>query len=111
MNKAMTQQIDTITRCIVDAVKPEKVILFGSHARSEAGEDSDIDVLVVESEPFGKGRSRLAEIGKMHRALRSIPLPIDILLFSRNEMERYGQAANHVVRRALQEGEIVYERS
>jgi predicted nucleotidyltransferase len=36
-----------IVRCIVETAKPDKIILFGSAARSEMGPDSDIDLLVI----------------------------------------------------------------
>jgi predicted nucleotidyltransferase len=39
--------IRRIVRRIVDRFEPEQVILFGSHARGEAGPDSDVDLLVV----------------------------------------------------------------
>lgn len=53
--------LDQMVRAIVDAADPEQVILFGSRARGDAREDSDIDLIVIEAEPFGPDRSRLAE--------------------------------------------------
>lgn len=41
------EQIAEIIDCIVQELAPEKIILFGSHARGEAREDSDVDLLVV----------------------------------------------------------------
>jgi predicted nucleotidyltransferase len=111
MNDAVKQQVDEIIKRIVEAAKPEKVILFGSYARGEAGPASDLDLLVVESEPFGKARSRVAEIGKLERAIGAIPISTDILVYSRDELERFRHAANHVIFRALREGEVVYDGS
>jgi uncharacterized protein len=39
--------IEEMVRLIADRFSPEKIILFGSHARGEAGRDSDIDLLVL----------------------------------------------------------------
>ena len=39
--------IDEIVNRIVRGFRPEKIILFGSHARGTAGPDSDVDLLVV----------------------------------------------------------------
>jgi len=39
--------IERMVRRIVRQFRPERVILFGSHARGEAGPDSDVDLLVV----------------------------------------------------------------
>jgi predicted nucleotidyltransferase len=40
-------QIDRMVKRIVRKFHPEKIILFGSHARGDAGPDSDVDLLVV----------------------------------------------------------------
>ena len=40
-------QIDCMVKRIVRKFRPEKIILFGSHARGEAGADSDVDLLIV----------------------------------------------------------------
>jgi predicted nucleotidyltransferase len=39
-----------IVRRLVEAYHPERIYLFGSHARGEAGPDSDYDLMVVVSE-------------------------------------------------------------
>ena len=52
--------LDQMVQAIVAEVDPEQVILFGSRARGDAREDSDID-LVVEAEPFGKNRKLALE--------------------------------------------------
>ena len=49
--------LDQMAQAIVGEVGPEQVILFGSRARGDAKENSDVDLLVVETEPFGKKRS------------------------------------------------------
>lgn len=52
------QLLQRMVATIVAEVDPEQVILFGSHARGDASEDSDIDLIIVESEPFGENRDR-----------------------------------------------------
>ena len=46
----MTQQekIDSIVNKIVSEAKPEKVILFGSHAWGQPTKDSDVDLFVIQ---------------------------------------------------------------
>ena len=61
--------ISQITECIVKEVNPVRIILFGSLARGNAREDSDVDLLVIEDAPFGEGRSRFRETGRINRAL------------------------------------------
>ena len=65
--------IDEMVRAIVDEVDPEQVILFGSRARGEAGERSDVDLIVLEAEPFGPARSRHEELVKLYHAIAGVP--------------------------------------
>ena len=60
---------DRMVQAIVEAVDPEQVILFGSRTRGDAREASDVDLVVVESEPFGKARSWRLEAVRLWRAL------------------------------------------
>lgn len=99
-----------MTRAIVDEVDPEKVILFGSRGRGDAETDSDIDLLVVEAEPFGPDRSKHREMLRLNRALRDFRVPKDLLVFSNEEVEYWRDSLNHVLARALREGRVLYER-
>jgi predicted nucleotidyltransferase len=97
-----------MTGAIVDTVRPMQVVVFGSHARGDATADSDIDLLVVEAEPFGPGRSRRDELRKICRAVSRFRVPKDVLVYSRAEVERWTTSPNHVIRRALREGRVLY---
>ncbi len=100
-----------MVKAIVEEVDPEQVILFGSHARGEATPDSDVDIIVVESRPFGHGRDRRAEETRLWRALAGFSVSKDILVYSRDEVEYWRDSLNHVLARALREGKVLYERS
>ena len=102
--------LDRMVRAIVEEVDPEQVILFGSRARGDAGEESDVDLVVVETEPFGKTRSRRLEAVRLWRALSDFVVPKDILLYSRNEVEHWRHSPNHVLARALREGMVLHDR-
>lgn len=102
--------LQEITNAIVREVDPERIILFGSRARSEAAKDSDIDLLIVEQGTFGKGRSRRNELTKVERALIRFAVPTDILLYNVEEVEHWRGSLNHVIGRALREGKVLYER-
>lgn len=99
-----------IIRRLVEAAQPEKIILFGSWAKGTNRSDSDVDLLVIEKEPFGAQRSRLQEIGRLERALGRIPFPTDILVYSRDEVERWQSSTHHVISQALKEGKEIYAR-
>lgn len=107
MNEVILRQM---TAALVEAADPQQVILFGSHARGDAKPDSDIDLLIVETEPFGPDRDRGAEETRLWRALAKFHVAKDILVYSREEAERWRGSLNHVLARALREGKVLYER-
>ncbi len=90
---------------------PEKIILFGSQARGRAGPHSDCDFLIVDTQPFGKERSRLEASTKIAWALSQFDVSTDVLIFTIEEVEYWSQSLNHVVSCALREGKVLYERS
>ena len=82
----------------------EKVIIFGSAARGEMGEHSDVD-LIVASKKYG--RKDVFKIvpklyGEWHENLK-IDHPVDILLFSTREFDRLRKEVS-IVSEALREG-------
>lgn len=109
MNTVSDDVLKEITQIIVGGVHPLMVILFGSQVRGSAGKGSDLDFLIIEDESFDASRSRRKEIGNIHRLLREIRMPIDILVYSKDEFDRWANSRNHIVARAIKEGRILYE--
>lgn len=93
---------------VAQEVQPEAIILFGSHATGQARPDSDVDLLIVEAEPFGEHRDRRNEMTKVWRALARFMVAKDILVYNRDEIEQWRDARNHVIARALREGKVLY---
>jgi predicted nucleotidyltransferase len=96
--------IDTAVRTLAAAASPERIILFGSHARGDAGEDSDLDLLVIERDVA----DRASEMVRLRRLLRPLRIPVDVLVFSRGEVERWGDQPGSALYWALREGRVVY---
>ncbi|MEO5363530.1 MAG: nucleotidyltransferase domain-containing protein [Magnetococcus sp. DMHC-8] len=111
MTPVTQEMLDAAVRAIVDAVQPERIVLFGSRARGEEQTDSDVDLLVIESEAFGPFRSRFREVASLERAMGSLPMATDILVYSVEEVERLKTSANHIVTRAMREGKVLHARS
>ena len=101
----------SMVNTIVSEVAPETIILFGSRARGDARPDSDVDLLVVETEPFSPQRSRRKEAARLYMALRGMAVSKDILLYSREEFDHFKNSLNHVVGRAHREGRLLHGRS
>ena len=111
MREITPEVIQEIVDAFVRVANPRKIILFGSNARGDAKPDSDLDFLVVEDEPFEATRSRRREWRKLYDAAWDIDVPLDILLFSANEVDRWQASVSHVVRAALDEGLVLHERA
>ena len=107
----LTKEIlSEIVDIIVHEVSPEKAVLFGSRSRETAQTDSDLDLLIIEAQPFPLQRDRRQEMARVWRALAHIPFSKDILIYSQDEIERLQNSLNHVVGKALREGKVLYKR-
>ncbi|MCJ7626523.1 MAG: nucleotidyltransferase domain-containing protein [Anaerolineaceae bacterium] len=100
------EKLDEITQRILDVSQPEKIILFGSFARGTSTPNSDLDLLVILKDVD----TPRAESNRLRRALRGLLIPIDIIVASPDQIDRYGDAPGLIYRTALKEGVIIYER-
>ena len=108
---AITEKtLHEMVQTLVQDIAPEQIYLFGSHAHGTARPDSDVDLLIVESDPFGPHRSRRQELARIRRALSPFRIPKDILVYSREEIAQWQHAVNHIISRCLREGKLLYER-
>lgn len=98
-------KIQEMIRRIVEGFSPDKVILFGSHARGTAGPDSDVDLLVIK--PV-EGSKRDESVG-IRTTLRGLGAK-DIVIATPEEIDRYGDLVGSVLYDALREGRTLYER-
>ena len=85
-------------------VTPLQIILFGSIARGEAKSDSDIDLLVIM--PNGTHRRRTAHT--LYRIIRSIDVPLDILVATPKDLEEHQYNPGLIYHHILQEGITLY---
>jgi predicted nucleotidyltransferase len=87
------------------AEQPLRVILFGSYARGDAHQDSDLDLLVVEKEISDP----TAEYVRLREALGSMGVGVDLLLYPEAEFERRREWCSTPVYWAVREGKVLYE--
>lgn len=107
MAASAQEKIQEMVRRIVERFHPEKIILFGSYARGTAGPDSDVDLLVVKSVVGPKQQERL----NIRLALRGIGLAKDVIVVTPEEVERDKDLVGTIIRPALREGKVLYERT
>ena len=96
------QTIRRAAESLLRAAPGSKVILFGSHARGQAGAHSDLDFLVVEPEVS----DWLGEMVRLREALRPLRVPVDVLVVSRSKFEYWRDTPNTVYYRAAKEGRV-----
>jgi predicted nucleotidyltransferase len=111
MGKIADDTIQRMVEAVVRETQPEMVYVFGSYARGKAHEESDVDLLIIESAEFGSGRSRWAEVKRIRRALSEFRVSKDILVVSKGEFDYWKGAPSHVIARAAKEGMLIYARS
>lgn len=99
--------LDRIVERITERFRPEKIILFGSYARGTPTADSDADLLIVMNVP-GSKRKTAVDIDLL---LLGIPIPTDIIVVTPAEVERHRDCMGTVIREAIREGKVLYERA
>lgn len=99
-------QVDAMVRRIVERFHPERVILFGSHARGTAGPDSDLDLLVVMPVRGSKRRKQL----EIRLALRRFRVPKDIIVTTPEEFAWRKEIPGTIECPAAREGRVMYAR-
>jgi predicted nucleotidyltransferase len=101
-----TGMIERAAKRIRERFNPEKIILFGSHARGEARDDSDIDLLIVADTKLPV-RERFPAVS---RALADFPVAFDLILKTPREYRRWRRVLNNIVYFADKYGKVLYER-
>ncbi len=96
--------LDDIIRRIVEVAQPQRIILFGSAARGDMNPHSDVDLMVVKD---GVHRRQLAK--RIHKSLHGAQAPVDVVVVTPRDVERYGDTHAPVIKAALNEGRVVYE--
>jgi predicted nucleotidyltransferase len=76
------------------------IIVFGSCARGEITEDSDLDLLVVEP----KIASRHEEMVRLRKVLRPLGVPADVLVASKDTFEYWSDTPNTIYYEVAREG-------
>jgi len=97
-------EIEEVARKIGEHTRAKAVVLFGSHARGQAGMDSDVDLLVIaESDLPRHKRSR-----QLHLMFKPYPFAMDILVYTPKEIETEREFELSFISRVLREGKRLY---
>ena len=97
---------DVVER-VVNAFHPKRIVVFGSAARGEAGPDSDLD-LFVEMESALRPLARAVAV---RRALRDVDVPMDVFVYTPEEVEARRGDVGDLLSYVDAEGVVCYERN
>jgi predicted nucleotidyltransferase len=98
--------LQTIATRIAQAIRPQKIILFGSWARGERDPHSDIDLLVIQESNLPRPQ-RYAQV---RRLFWGMGIPMDILVYTPEEFARYQSVPGSFTNTVAREGRVLYAR-
>ncbi|MEW6441828.1 MAG: nucleotidyltransferase domain-containing protein [bacterium] len=104
--RSVNKDIRKMVSRIVREFQPERIILFGSHARGQGGPDSDVDLLVVMPVEGSKREKQV----QVRTALHDIPVPMDIIVTTPEDFEWRKKYPGTIERPAFLEGKVLYDR-
>jgi predicted nucleotidyltransferase len=107
MQTAMKVNIRSMVDRIVKRFDPDKIILFGSCARENAGFDSDVDLLIVM--PVS-GSKRKAQV-EIRKALRDVPVAKDVIVSTPAEFAWRKNVVGTIEYPATREGRVLYDKA
>lgn len=102
--EAGQEQIDEIVARIVAAVRPLRIILFGSAARGDSRPGGDVDVMVVMPE----GTHRLGAAQDLQERMIGVGVAVDIIVCTPQDLQQYGETIGLIYRTVLREGRELY---
>ncbi len=97
--------LQTVTQRLVAEFQPEQIWLFGSHAWGNPHEDSDVDLLVVVPH---SDESPIRRSQRAHRCLRGLRMPKDVLVETRQEVDRVKDRKTSLESTILSRGQKLY---
>ena len=97
--------LDEMVRRIREIAQPDKIVLFASRARGDAGPDSDFDSLVIKS----SDQPRYKRSGPIYSALADMPAEAEVIIYTPQEVREWREVPQAFVTTALREGRVLYE--
>ena len=101
---------DVIVQRLIAAGEPRKIYLFGSRAGNRSDKQphnrSDYDLLIVEKSDL----DRSARAEAYYRAVSDLPVEVDIIVVTPEEIKEWAQVPQAFITTAIREGRTLYER-
>ncbi len=97
--------IEQITREIVAAMQPRRIVLFGSRARGSERAGSDVDLMIE----MDSDLRPLERMRRVYEVCRGRTLPMDVVVYTPDEVAEQRQYRNSLVSEIEREGKVLYE--
>lgn len=97
-------KVDTAVERIINHANPKMIIIFGSVARREARDDSDLDILVVFDEVIDQKRMYYDLSG----LFIGLKLPFDLIIMNYDDFNHYKENNQSFTYEIVSTGEVVY---
>ncbi|MGI8550875.1 MAG: nucleotidyltransferase domain-containing protein [Dehalococcoidia bacterium] len=101
------ERLGEAVRRLVERLRPERIYLFGSRARGDAGEESDYDLMVVVPSPEN---ATIEWVREGYDALSGLLSPVDLLIWPREAFERQLPVIASFPATIVREGRLLYGR-
>lgn len=102
----MLKTVEEIKERLIKAYNPDRIILYGSYAKNEAKEKSDIDLLILK-DTTDRPIDRRIQVEKI---LIDRALPLDILVYTPEEMRYLFSIGSPFIEEVLETGRVIYMR-
>jgi predicted nucleotidyltransferase len=99
--------LEEVVRRVVEAVGPDRIILFGSYAHGYPHPDSDLDLLVI----MPSHQPRWQRAIPIYDALRGLLIPKDVVVYTPQEVEEWSEVPQAFVTTAIRTGKVLYEKN
>src|ERR1039457_2492398 len=97
--------LNEIVRRVLSAVRPDRIILFGSAATGQMTKDSDIDLLIVDPAPHNTRHESI----RIRRALGDVGYPVDVIVIATERFEATKDIIGSIAYPAHRHGRTLYE--
>jgi len=97
--------LEDITKRLIIELNPIKIYLFGSYVWGNPSKDSDLDLLVVVKHSEFSPAKRAS---RAYRCLRDIFFPLDILVKTKDEMDRFSKVPAALESKIIRQGKLLY---
>ena len=104
---SVSAQISLLIKEIVLGYDPEKIYLFGSHARGDGSAESDIDLFIVKNTT----KRKIERSQDVRKCIKTYPLTgLDLIIYTPIELEHAMLDTVNIGKEAVHNGKLMYER-